>query len=358
MNTVFRHLNSIKPLTFVAVLFFSGLVSAQEPVQNPPAQAESATQSEPSEASTSQQAPAVSSSAKLSGGEWLLKMSQAITELNYVVSMVQSHGGSDTTPYLWRHGVFDKGVSMEHLSVLNGPGKEYIRVNRVISVFEPDVRPYSLSGSLIDGPFPTELLTDPLNLQTAYDFIAVGRSRVSGRAAQQIRIISRDNSRYAYQLWLDEESGMPLKLNMLDLGGKVLEQIQVTQMSLSATPDPYFDRINHDVLPAVTKIPNRHHQHNWNIVYLPVGMIEVKRNTHRLADTGQVVEYAMLSDGLVSVSVYVMPVSAPGLQNNAYRHESKTVLTRIEGNLQITVIGEVPPQTANQIAASLSARVN
>lgn len=355
MNTVFRHLISIKPLTIVAVLFFSGPSISDAQQQ----EAESETVEQAVDDSSAQDPqPQTETATKLTGGEWLLKMSQAITQLNYVVSMVHSHSGSDTTPYLWRHGVFDKGVSMEHLSALNGPGKEYIRVNRVISVFEPDVMPYSLSGALIEGPFPTDLLADPLSLQNAYDFVSVGRSRVSGRVAQQIRILSRDNTRYAYQLWVDQETGMPLKMNMLDAKGKVIEQIQVTQMSFSEAPDSYFDRINHDVLPAVTRIPNRHHQHNWRIAYMPMGMSEVKRNTHRLPETGQVVEYAMLSDGLVSVSVYVMPISAPGMQNNAYRHESKTVLTRTEGNLQITVIGEIPPQTANQIAASLTASIN
>ena len=294
---------------------------------------------------------------KLSGAQWLLKMSQAIGQHNYQISLVEQRPGADTVPYLWRHGVFENGVSMEQLSMLNGPGKEFIRVNRQVSVFEPNVAPFSLTGRIIDGPFPTDLLLNPLDLQSAYTFIAIGRGRVSGRAAQQIRIVSRDNSRYAYQLWVDEEKGMPLKMNMLDQTGQLMKQIQVTQLTTSGEPHEFFSRINRAALPAITAVPLSYHQHNWQISYLPVGMSEVKRNTHRLSVTDQVVEYAMLSDGMVEVSVYVMPISASGPQNNVYRHESKTLLNRTEGNIQISVIGEIPPQTANKIATSLVSRV-
>ncbi|WP_100656356.1 MucB/RseB C-terminal domain-containing protein [Alteromonas flava] len=294
---------------------------------------------------------------KQTGAEWLLRMSEAVARTNYQISLVVNLPGQDTVPYLWRHGVFADGISMEQLSILNGPGKEFIRVNRVISVFEPDEAPYSLSGQIIDGPFPNQLLTAPLALQKGYDFIAVGRGRVSGRAAQQIRIVSRDNSRFAYQLWIDESSGMPLKMNMLEDNGQLLKQIQVTQMQINEMPDEFFARINHEALPDVTAVPARYHQHNWQFAYMPLGMVEVKRNTHRLQVTGQVVEYAMLSDGLVDVSIYVMPANATPLQNHVYRHESETVLTRTDGQLQVSVIGEIPPQTANKIAMSIVPRV-
>ncbi|MBT0585797.1 MucB/RseB C-terminal domain-containing protein [Alteromonas oceanisediminis] len=293
---------------------------------------------------------------KRSGTEWLFKMNQSIQQRNYQISMVVHRPNLDAVPYLWRHGVFDDGVTMEQLNSLNGPGKEFIRVNKTISVFEPDVAPYSVTGELIDGPIPNQLLSDPLSLQTAYEFIAVGRGRVSGRAAQQIRIVSRDNTRFSYQLWVDENNGMPLKFNMLDGNGQLIKQVQVTQMVMSEKPDPFFARINHDVLPPVSAMSRTQHQHQWRITYMPTGMREVKRNTHRLHITGQVVEYAMLTDGLVEVSVYVMPVTN-NHQNSIFRHETKTLLMRTDGDIQVSVIGEIPPQTANKIAMSLASRV-
>ena len=327
--------------------FFLPLAVAQ---QSLPQQSESHTES-------NEQVPIKAASSRLNGAQWLLKMATSIRQRNYQISLVVSRPNSDAIPYLWRHGVFDDGVSMEQLNILNGPGKEYIRVNQTVSIFEPDATPYSITGDLIDGPIPHQLLLAPLALQSGYEFIAVGRGRVSGRVAQQIRIISRDNSRYSYQLWVDEQTAMPLKLNMLDLNGQLVKQVQVTQIQVSEEPDAYFERINHDMLPPVRASTKAVHRHAWQVSYMPDGMTEVRRNTHRLMVTGQVVEYAMLSDGLVDVSIYVMPAQNSGLQNNVYRHQAKTLLTRLEGDVQISIVGEIPPQTANKIAASLTARI-
>jgi sigma-E factor negative regulatory protein RseB len=150
---------------------------------------------------------------------------------------------------------------------------------------------------------------------------------------------------------------MPLKLNMLDLKGKLVKQIQVTQFQVTDTPNEFFSRINQDMLPAVSSISQTAHQHTWQVDYLPQGMQVIRRNTHRLSVTGQIVEYALLSDGLVDVSVYVMPSDQANLDNNIYRHEAKTMLTLVRGNVQISIIGEIPARTANEIATSLSPRV-
>lgn len=240
--------------------------------------------------------------------DWLMQLSEVVKTQNFEVAFVQSRAGRETIPFLWRHGVLEDGTSMEQLNLQNGPGREQIRVNGIVSVFEPDVSPYSLRSEFINGPIPSELLHHPDRLKSGYEFVSVGRARVAGRPAQQIRIVSRDNSRFSYQLWLDEDSGMVLKLNMLDLQGGLLEQIQVTSLKITDAPDDYFARINQASLPkpmALTQKQSR--QPNWEVKYLPNGMEEVRGDTRRLALTGQVVEYKMYSDGLVDVSVYVQP---------------------------------------------------
>ena len=52
----------------------------------------------------------------------------------------------------------EDGSELEQLNLQNGPGRELIRVNDVVSVFEPDVQPYSLRSKHINGPIPSVLL--------------------------------------------------------------------------------------------------------------------------------------------------------------------------------------------------------
>ncbi|MDO6566187.1 MucB/RseB C-terminal domain-containing protein [Alteromonas sp. 1_MG-2023] len=290
-----------------------------------------------------------------STSDWLMQLSEVVRTSNFEVAFVQSRAGRETIPFLWRHGVLEDGTSMEQLNLQNGPGREQIRVDGIVSVFEPDVSPYSLRSEFINGPIPSELLHHPERLKSGYEFVSVGRARVAGRPAQQIRIVSRDNSRFSYQLWLDEDTGMVLKLNMLDLQGGLLEQIQVTSLKITDAPDEYFDRINQASLPkpmALTQKQSR--QPNWEVKYLPNGMEEVRGDTRRLALTGQVVEYKMYSDGLVDVSVYVQPANDALGGDLVLRNDLSTFLTLTDGNTQVTVVGEIPPQTANAIATSLS----
>lgn len=287
----------------------------------------------------------------------LARLAETTKRQNFEVTFVQNRSGNETVPYLWRHSVMPDGSHMEQLNLQNGPGRELIRVDNIVSVFEPDVPPYSIQSDYINGPIPSVLLYDPETLRSGYDFIVVGRARVSGRPAQQLRIVSKDNSRFSYQLWLDEETGMLLKLNMFDLQGALLEQIQVTQLSMLDSHHKYFDRVNQASLPQPMAIaPQQPRRHQWIVGYLPQGMEEVRRDVRRLAITGQVVEYMMFSDGMVDVSVYIQPAKDAIGSDALFRHDANTFLTLTDGTAQVTVVGEVPPTTANAIANSLSLR--
>ena len=289
-----------------------------------------------------------------SATEWLLKMSSATRSLNFEVSFVVSRLNQETVPFLWRHGLLADGTSVEQLNLQNGPGRELIRFGDVVSIFEPDSSPYSLHSRYINGPISSELLYDPMSLVKGYDFVSIGRARVAGRPAQQLRIVSRDNSRFSYQLWLDQESGMLLKMNTVDLQGNVLEQVQVSSLVVTENPPEYFSRVNRDTLPEPLALrPSANRPQNWEVEYLPSGMVEVKQDIRRLALTGQVVEYKLFSDGLVDVSVYVQPAADAIGSDLVLRHDLSTFLSLTDGKAQVTVIGEIPLQTANAIATSL-----
>lgn len=327
----------------------------------PSADAQSSAPTEPSahEQPFAQEMPSQLESATTSSNpyntvQWLSQLQRVISSANFQVTFVQTIAGKETVPYLWRHGILEDGTEVEQLSLQNGPGRELIRINDVVSVFEPDVQPYSLHSNHINGPIPSALVYHPEELLEAYEFVPVGRARVAGRPAQQIRIVSRDNTRFGYQLWLDEESGMLLKLNMLDLQGTLLEQIQVTAFAINPEPSDYFSRINPSSLPKPMAMgTSQTREHSWDIGYMPAGMREIKQDTRRLALTGQVVEYKLLSDGLVDVSVYVQPAEDALGGDLALRNELSTFLTLTDGKAQVTIVGEIPLQTAKAIATSL-----
>jgi sigma-E factor negative regulatory protein RseB len=285
---------------------------------------------------------------------WLERLAKQTKTQSYEVSFVLNIPGKDAQPYLWRHAVLEDETHIEQLSLLNGPGFEHIRVNNVVSLFQPGYPPYSIAGKAIDGPIPYALLYEPETLEQAYQFILVGRNRVSGRSAQQIRVTSRDKTRYGYQIWLDEETGMLLKLNMYGLNGELLQQIQVTQLKLDERIAEIFKQLQRDSLPqAITvKMPPQR-QHEWRLAFVPVGMRVVKQDIHQLAITGQVVEYSLFSDGLVNVSVYIQAASGAFQEDVNLNSGANTVHSRTNGKVQVTVVGDIPLVTAQLMAESI-----
>jgi sigma-E factor negative regulatory protein RseB len=290
---------------------------------------------------------------------WLAKMSNAVKTLNYTISFVFLKPGMDSEPYLWRHGVNDNGLQMEQLNLLNGPGREVVRIGNKVSYFEPNVPPYSLQSSIINGPFPSEFLQHPEKLMLAYEFIMVGRSRIAGRAAQQIRIISKDKSRFGLNVWLDQDTGLLLKMNIYGQEAQLLEQIQVTGLQVTKEPDPFFAKIEPEMLPEVVSFsPSTPLNSPWSMEYIPKGMSIVKRDLRRLSGSGEEVEYIMLSDGLVDVSVYLQDRVTNKPQDNLVGTVQSDTLLNIEhGELNITIIGKLPAETANAIAKSIQ-RIN
>lgn len=314
----------------------------------------------PTQAQTSPQADNLSPSTDTtlpsdSAQAWLNKMADATHSLNFQMSFVVHKPGSDTMPYRWRHAVDEKGMELEQLSMLNGPGREALRIGSQVSYFEPNVPPYTLRSNFINGPLPMVLLHNPQRLLEGYDFILVGRSRISGRAAQQVRIVSKDKNRFGLNLWLDQQSGLLLKLNTRDMQGQLIEQIQVTELSVTETPHVFFSRIESAQLPGILAVPQIEEVPlRWELDFLPLGMRRVKHDMHRLPLSGRVVEYMMFSDGLVDVSLYFQQASDQVSENEVVlRHESNTFLTRQQGQLVVTIVGKLPAQTANAMVNSI-----
>ncbi|WP_460312451.1 MucB/RseB C-terminal domain-containing protein [Aliiglaciecola aliphaticivorans] len=287
---------------------------------------------------------------------WLDKMADAKANLNYTVSYVLTKPGADPQPYLWRHGVNEEGIEMEQLDQLNGPGREVVRMGEKVSYFESHRAPYSLASGYIIGPMPNVLLTKPKSLLSSYDFVIIGKSRISGKVAQQIRMISKDKSRYGYNLWLDQQTGLPLKINVMDLNGQKVEQIQVTALNVTEQPDPYFAKLQSATMPAVIQlVPTKDAEKLWQVDYIPVGMKQVKHSVRQLPDNAGSLEYLMLSDGLVDISIYMQQATASSAESDIVaRFGSDIYFSRKQGAVLVTVIGKIPANTANSIATSVT----
>lgn len=169
-----------------------------------------------------------------------------------------------------------------------------------------------------------------LLLQQSYRLQSRIRETVARREVLPVWFQPTDGLRYATLLWLDVETGVPLKTQVHDSDGRILEYSVATALELlpdqPVTPDP-------DVPPARVG--------SWRIDPLPPGFQQTA--VHR--EGGR--EQLFLLDGLATISVFVEP--ADGRRTGAMRRGAMSSLIREQQGARLTAVGGVPLVTLERV---------
>ncbi|MBE0360328.1 MucB/RseB C-terminal domain-containing protein [Pseudoalteromonas aliena] len=286
----------------------------------------------------------------------LLEMANAVHNRNFDASFVVVKGKT-MEPYRWVHAK-QGNTELEHLSLLNGAGLEMVRVNDQVTYFEPQSEPYSLKTDSIAGPIPEVLFKNIERLSAHYDFVLGGKGRIAGRAAQLVRIESKDEYKYNYWIWLDMESSLLLKAAYVNHKGEALEQLQLTHISVTEQPAPMLlEVLNRDFptpLPESTIENTDSAVTNWKISWLPDGFKLLKSDRHKLDLNNELTDYYLFSDGFVDVSVFIQRPLPGKRLSGALTSGATTVYVHNGGNFDVSVVGNVPSMTAKAIAESVT----
>jgi len=295
----------------------------------------------------------------------LERLSQSLRQVNFNTSFVVVKN-NQAEPYHWLHGIVENQVNenagdknnieLEILALLNGPRRDILRINNTVSYIEPEYAPYSISSEQISGPIPTVFGRDISVLENNYHFVSVGKNRVLGRAAQLIRIVPKDSHRFGYWLWLDQQSSLLLKLAVITRKGNLLEQIQFTHLEITDTISENLRQLQATELPKIIDITAQQKGTDlaWQVNWLPNGFEPVKSDRHRINASKQAVEFMLFNDGLVDISVYVNPSKEKQRAIEFANDGATLVLSQVINNIEVSVVGKVPLETAKKIVSSVS----
>jgi sigma-E factor negative regulatory protein RseB len=301
--------------------------------------------------------------------QWLARMNQALTTRNYDGTFSHWHGGQVEMLRII-HRVQDGTVS-ERLASLDGSGREFIRNGSSLACYLPDKRTVVVE----QRPAPESLVGFPaVNEQTAnfYDIKEVARTRLNRRDTHVITVTPRDEFRYGYRLWIDDSTAMPLKTQLCDAHGQVIEQIVFASLTLSShIPDALFKPefstegfqwVRDTQTPLVAPAAD---SSAWNAMSLPPGFHMSTRSAQTLPGSSQAVDHLVFTDGVASVSVFVehqeTALNPPSTTAETPVAEAATVgsssafSTVVDGH-KITAVGEVPPETVQFIATQVKAQ--
>jgi len=289
---------------------------------------------------------------------WLARMNSAVEDLNYRGVFVHMQGGTAETLLIVHAN--DGGQVSERIMSLDGAGREIIRDGDEVRCILPDSETVLLENDRSASPLVAALPSYSDALAANYDFkLHTRTARVADRRTQIVSIMPKDELRYGYRLWLDEETAMPLKSQLVDEGGNTVEQVLFTRIeiadSIAASElEPTINTEGFTLFRPPTT--TRQDQEKINLVptNLPRGFSLSAAMKGPIAGSRYPVDHLVYSDGLATVSVFVEdPKSSPEIASGFSRLGTANAYSLSVNGRQVTAVGEVPRQTVESIAKSL-----
>jgi sigma-E factor negative regulatory protein RseB len=288
---------------------------------------------------------------------WLKRMSDALATRSYEGEFMHlASGGSERIRIL--HRVSGNKVS-ERLVSLTGNRREIIRDDSGVYCYLPDQRKVLFRAR----EERSSLLASPprfdADLSANYELRLIGRFRsLVGPYAQVVLVRPRDTFRYGYRLWIDERSHLPVRTDLCDADGHVLEQV----VYMSLTPDK---SLGPEVMKPGVATEGFVWQRQtasatggppaWRVGHVPAGFQLRSAVQEQLPGEGHLVTHLVLSDGLAAVSVFIetadghRPGTGQGKVGSAFAYS-----TVLNGHL-VTAVGTVPVATVAAIADGIEA---
>jgi len=293
----------------------------------------------------------------LTGQQWLEKVRDAMKTQDYHGTVIFMKNSQIDTMKYWH--TIEKGVETERLISLNSPLREVIRKSNEVKCL------YKETDKKIEGRHPIDR-SFILNLPKAFEksdaeyLLAVaGQEMVAMRPTQIVAVLPKDDLRYARKIWVDIASWLPLKVEVYDTEGQVLEQVLFTEFGIDAmnenaeTDTPLVEKqlVRHQYLSRVDSLDDLPVQ----LTYWPAGFEKIFFIRNMMQQSEKGVDHLLISDGFSNISIYFEEKGAQSIEGLRTLGPINS-FSRVVGDLQVTVLGEVPAQTAESVANGVALR--
>lgn len=254
---------------------------------------------------------------------WLETMSFALRQLSYEGVFVYRRG--DQLAAMRVQHITGAEGEYELISTLTGEARELTRA----------------TGNQFQA-----LSANEQSVSSQYQLSLGPQDRVAGRVCQVLNILPKDEYRYGYRLWLDADSGLLLKSDLVDLDGQILEQVMFTSLEIIENKSEGGQLTEEPATQAPVVVSS-----DWQLSNVPQGfkLIEVK-----VAADNAGVEHLIYSDGLASVSVFIESDSSAEHFDGVSSMGAVNAFGATQGGHRLTVVGEVPAATVSLIGRGLA----
>ena len=293
--------------------------------------------------------------------DWLMRMHESSKNRTYIGTYVVSSGGAISSAKIWH--VCEGNQQMERVETLTGAPRSIFRHNDRVVTFMPDHKLVRHEKRESLGIFPELLQSTDSRIADFYKLRTEGAERVAGVKADVVSLVPKDTMRFGYRVWTEQKKGLVVKLQTLDIDGKVLEQAAFSELQLDAPVKMdkllhMMERVEGYRVEQPVLVKTTAGDEGWLLKVPVTGFKPMSCYKRPAAQTTSASNEDPLqwifSDGLASVSLFVEPFDRQRHDKESSMSIGATqTMTRQIGSYWLTAMGEVPMSTLRLFANGL-----
>ena len=289
---------------------------------------------------------------------WLERLGPALNMTSYRGVFVYARGSSVHSMQIAHR--FHEGVVEERLVLQDGGSGEIVRRGMNVVCVLPVQGRVQLEQVIPSGPFAESFTRQLIPVSRWYNAELQGEGRIAGYDVVTVALTAKDKHRYSHRLWLEKTTGLLVKSHVRTADGDVLEHFQFTNLEITDDlQDSEFEihsegrEISRTLNEAGSgkEFSSVARMHGWHLDWRPDGFEPAAAPSSR---RGQAIAF---SDGLAAFSVFVEPTGSVRMPTGASRIGATTIyMHQLENRNRaflVTVVGELPPASARQVAESV-----
>ena len=254
--------------------------------------------------------------------------------------------GNDMQVMEISHRVED-GQATEVLARLTGQDARILRIDHPTDCVHPGRRLLQSRGASPEADDEGGVC----GLARSYRFDLGPGERIAGREALRLRVEPKDMYRFGYVFELDADTALMLKATTLGADARVLEEFQFASLSMDDAAGNGAGLEHRAGHPHPRDESRPKAGPAWRVGWLPAGFLA----TDAAPDEAQRKSF---TDGLATFSVFLEPLGVAIKPGEGVERQGSTVaytrgVSLREQPLLITVLGEIPTNTARMVADSV-----
>ncbi len=284
--------------------------------------------------------------------DWLINANRAAQQLNYSGNYVYQHG--ERMEALRVSHRVDGRNERQKIEVLDGPHREFIRINDDVYCHLADGKTVRVDKSAVQRFFPAVIPADPGQLSRFYILRLGNEEKIAGRDCQAVILEPRDQYRHSYTIWIDRTTSLPIKTQTMDRNGTVVSVTTFSEVEIGKQPDKALFEVRTAGKRLQTAgIATSALDTAWQVTP-PPGYRSILESMRSMPGKKSPVLHRIYSDGISNFSVFIEPQEEDEEAMEGLSTEgSMNIYARCVSEHKITTVGDVPPaallETANSV---------